>query len=209
MIILICSQKGGTGKSTIASNFAVFLTKKKYDVILVDCDKQATCANWVSDRDESGHSPPIKVVQRYDNVKNTLRDLDEKYNYVVVDVAGHDSREMRTALLAANLVIIPTKCSLPDLDTLQELEDIINKSKDYNENMKVFSVFSMSPTNPVIKELDEARAYMKETGFNTLQTVIYERKAYRDAIKEGKGVIELPPNKASLEIESLVKEVLL
>ncbi len=191
----------------MASNLAVFLTRKKHDVVLVDCDRQATCANWANDREQFKTVPTINIVQRYDNVKNTLKDLDSRYDYVVVDVAGHDSREMRTGLLAADLVLIPTQCSQPDLDTLEEMEEIINKARDYNEGMKVYSVFSRTPTNPVIKELDDAREFMKESGLETLQTVIYDRKAYRDAVKEGKGVVELGPNKASIEIENLVKEI--
>jgi chromosome partitioning protein len=191
----------------MASNLSVFLARKKHDVVLVDCDKQGTCANWANDRESFNTSPVINIVQRYDNVKSTLKDLSSRYDYVIADVAGHDSREMRTALLVADLVLIPTQCSQPDLDTLEEMEEIINKARDYNEGMKVYSVFSRTPTNPVIKELDDAREFMKESGLETLQTVIHDRKAYRDAIKEGKGVIELSSNKASIEIENLAKEI--
>ncbi len=53
MIILIGSQKGGCGKSTIAINIAAYLAKHNKDIVLVDADPQQSSANWVKDRDDT------------------------------------------------------------------------------------------------------------------------------------------------------------
>ena len=101
MIVLIGSQKGGCGKSTIAINIAAYLAKHNKDIVLVDADPQQSSANWVKDRDET-NLPKVHCVQRYGDIKNTLKDLDSRYDYVIVDVAGHDSKELRTAMLTAH-----------------------------------------------------------------------------------------------------------
>ena len=93
MIILIGSQKGGCGKSTLAVNISACLSKLNKDVILVDSDRQPTSANWCLDRQEEQSSlPTVQCVQKYENIKDTLLDLNNRYDYVVVDVAGRDSR---------------------------------------------------------------------------------------------------------------------
>ena len=110
MIILLGSQKGGCGKSTIAINIACYLANQGKDIVLVDADPQQSSANWVKDRDETD-LPKVHCVQRYGDIKNTLKDLSQRYEYVVVDVAGHDSKELRTAMLVADLLIIPFRPS--------------------------------------------------------------------------------------------------
>jgi|TARA_B100000315_G_scaffold167955_1_gene156471 chromosome partitioning protein len=209
MILLVGSQKGGPGKSTVATNLCVWLTKQGRDVILVDADKQQTSNNWATDREEDTSLEKINTIQKYGNIKATLLDLSKRYNCIVVDVAGHDSQEMRTALLCADIVLIPTQCSQPDLDTLHDMKRIIDDAKDFNESLKVFTVFSRTPTNPSLKELEDALSYMEGLHLNPLKTHIANRKIYRDAIGCGRGVLELKNKKASVEIESLAKEICL
>ena len=73
------------------------------DPRLVDADRQSTSANWANDRAESKTPrPPVHVVQKYENIKPALLDLGGRYDHLVVDCAGRDSREMRSALLVAD-----------------------------------------------------------------------------------------------------------
>ena len=130
MIILIGSQKGGCGKSTTAINICVNLAINKSDVVLVDADRQCTSANWAMDRANKPDLPKVHCIQKYENIRDTLIDLDKRYEYVVVDAAGRDSRELRTGMTAANLLIIPFRPSQPDLDTLL-LHDTLKVSSDF------------------------------------------------------------------------------
>jgi len=125
MIILIGSQKGGCGKSTTAVNISAELAGKAHDVILVDADRQSTANNWAMDRAENKDLPEVHCIQKYENIRNTLVDLDTRYEYVIVDAAGRDSRELRTGMTAANILIVPFRPSQPDLDTLPNMQEII------------------------------------------------------------------------------------
>ncbi|ESK36590.1 hypothetical protein P256_02502 [Acinetobacter nectaris CIP 110549] len=208
MILLIGSQKGGCGKSTIAINIAAFLASSDKDVVLVDADRQQSSANWVKDRDETDLKK-VHCIQRYDDVKSTLKDLVNRYEYVVVDVAGHDSKELRTAMLVADKIIVPFRPSQFDLDTLPHLTEIIDQAQSFNQHLKAFGLLTLAPTNPSVSEVQQASEYLADFPiFTALQSVIHDRKVYRDSISEGKGVTEANNPKAKNEFESLMREIL-
>lgn len=208
MIVLIGSQKGGCGKSTTAVNLCAELAQKGLDVVLVDADRQCTAANWAMDRASNSTLPTVHCVQKYENIRETLLDLDKRYEYVVVDAAGRDSRELRTGMTAANVLLVPFRPSQPDLDTLPNLREIITQAKDLNSGLKVYGLITMAPTNPVIHEADEAKEYLQDyPEIQLLNTIIRDRKVYRDAMSEGMGVIEMDNPKAADEIRGLMGEI--
>ncbi len=208
MIILIGSQKGGCGKSTTAANISAFLAKNGRDVVLVDADRQCTAANWSMDRSTNESLPTVHCVQKYENIRETLLDLSKRYEFVVVDAAGRDSRELRTGMTAANILIVPFRPSQPDLDTLPKIQEIITQAKDLNSELIVYGLLTMAPTNPVVNETAEAREYLRDyPEIYLLNSVIRDRKVYRDAMSEGMGVIEMDNDKASEEVRLLMKEI--
>lgn len=208
MIILIGSQKGGCGKSTIAANICAELARQGKDVILVDADRQGTASNWISDRNQNTYLTKIHSIQKFDNIHETLSDLSKRYEYVVVDSAGRDSRELRTGMSAADVLIVPFRPSQPDLDTLPALQDIITMALDLNPKLRVKALLTMAPTNPIVNETQDAKIYL--TDYPVLQlmnTIIRDRKIYRDCMSEGKGVVEMDNGKARGEIQCLVQEI--
>jgi len=210
MILMIGSQKGGCGKSTMTVNLCAQLVQQQYDVVLVDADRQSTASNWIMDRSDNKTNPSIvHCVQKYENIGATLVDLDKRYQYIVVDAAGRDSRELRTGMIVADILIIPFRPSQPDLDTLEKMQEIIIQAKDINPKLKVYGLLTMAPTNPVINEKNEAIDYLTDyPEIKLLKTTIYDRKIYRDAMTEGLGVIEMQNKKAKKEIENLIEEIL-
>lgn len=209
MIILVGSQKGGVGKSTTAVNISVALAIKGHDVILVDADRQSSASNWADDRKENPNLPKVHSTQKYDNIRETLLDFNNRYDYVIVDAAGRDSRELRTGMTAAHILIIPLRPSQLDLNTLPKMQEIITQAKDLNPNLKAFGLITMSPTNPIISESNDAREILQNyPEITLLKSFISDRKVYRDAMIEGLGVVEMDNSKAKQEINKLLAEVL-
>ena len=209
MIILIGSQKGGCGKSTTAVNISAVLAGRGHDVVLVDADRQCTAANWAMDRDENEKLAKVHCVQKYENIRETLLDLDKRYEYVIVDAAGRDSRELRTGMTAAHILVVPFRPSQPDLDTLPNMQEIIVQAKDLNPGLKVCGLITMAPTNPAIHEEADARECLNDyPEIKLLTTMIRDRKVYRDAMSDGLGVVEMNNDKAKDEIVNLVGEIL-
>lgn len=207
-IILIGSEKGGVGKSTLATNLAALLATQNKNVMLVDADRQSTSANWAQDR-QATDLAKVNCVRQYDNIKDTLLALKPLFDYVIVDCQGRDSRELRTGLLAADIAITPFRPSQWDLDTLPYMTKVLSEARDYNVNLTSFAIITMSPTNPQINELKQARDYFAEfPQIKLLDTIINDRKVYRDAASMGRGVVELDNDKATDEITKFAQEIL-
>jgi chromosome partitioning protein len=207
MILLVAAEKGGVGKSTIATNLAVYLARQSVDVVLLDTDGQATAARFVERRDKANHTPALPCVQRTGEVASTLRELARRYQMVVVDAGGRDSREMRSAMAVANLLLVPTKASQADLETFPKVNELIGLARGLNPELKAVAVLSIAPSNPVIREVKYARELLAE--FDQLEladTIIRDRKVYRDALLAGKGVTELDNSQARAEIQLLAQE---
>ena len=210
MIILVGSNKGGSGKTTIACNLSIALAMQGSDVCLVDADRQGSAAKWHQERESSEINPSITLVQKYDNLTKTLQSLNEKYDQVIVDVAGRNSREMITAATVADLVIAPHQCSQLDLDTLGELQEQIIRVMDLNPNLKVFIYQTMASTNVQVIETErrEFENYVAEfPEFRALKASGRYRKIYRDVMSEGLSVLENTNKHAIDEVNALHSEV--
>jgi chromosome partitioning protein len=215
MIILIAGQKGGCGKSTIATNIAAELASSGKDVMLVDADRQITSSTWWSERKRSHPNlPKINCVQKYDEVDATLEDLADRYEYVIVDAAGHDSYEMRSALVVCDIVLSPFRASQADLDTAQIMSDLVKKAKKLNPKMKAYSFINSASTNSKVQHTKMAiEALQGYPELTPLNAIICDRTVYRDALAEGVGATEKTGKSDSeinsrAEIKALVAEAL-
>lgn len=205
-IILFGGYKGGTGKSTLATNYAVYLARAGRDVLLVDTDKQGSADGWASMR--GADLPRVHCIQKFQDVAGAVLDLQGRYDEIVIDAGGRDSRELRSALFVANAAYIPIKASQFDLWTMDQMDTLINDAKGFNPTLQAWAVVSMAPTHPGIREAAEARELL--TGFDNValaSSTICERKAYREATATGRGVLELSNLKATAELEAFGEEV--
>ena len=210
MIITVGSNKGGTGKTTTATNIAIVLAKQGKEVCLVDADFQRSASRWNQDRQESKLFPSITLVEKHDNISSTIQDLNQKYDYIIVDVAGRNSREMITSLSVSDILIAPHQASQLDLDTIEELSTQITRIKDLNPKLLAYVLHTMANTNPSVKDTErmEFTEYLNDfENLTLLNSSCFYRKVYRDVIPLGKSVIESSNLVAAEEINNLVKEI--
>ncbi|MFP6860095.1 AAA family ATPase [Pseudomonas sp.] len=210
MIVIIGSNKGGVGKTTTAVNLATALAMKGKDVCLVDADPQRSASRWYAEREAGNFLPAITLVEKRDNITQTLKTLGEKFDHVIVDVAGRNSRELITGAVVADIIIAPHQCSQLDLDTLGELQDQVTRVRDLNPELRVLAYHTMASTNPSVRETErkEFMAYLAEfPEIEPLKSVGFYRKAYKDSIAFGKSVLETENGQAAAEIGDLVQEV--
>ena len=81
MIILVGGEKGGSGKSCLAQNVAVYLrTERDASVLMVDCDPQRTTSDWIQERNGDDSLPGINCVQLYGKIRNDLLSLTNHYD---------------------------------------------------------------------------------------------------------------------------------
>jgi chromosome partitioning protein len=202
MITVIGNLKGGTGKSTVAFNLAVWLKIHQGSVTLFDLDPQKTLTDVVDIREEEGYAPELEV---FDDI-SALKAWKNKKSEVIVDVGTADFESMKKALMLADRVITPVPPSQADIWSTQRFIKIIRENAGDVKNMPpLFGFINRADTHVGVRETDEAEDalnYLK--GIERVNLRLYQRTAYRRSFSEGLAVFELQPgSKAAKEILSL------
>ena len=207
-IIMFGGEKGGSGKSTTATNIAVYLVHEGLDVLLLDADKQATSSKFIGRRNEAGYKE-IHLAQRLGDIYKSAMDFGKRYQVVIIDAGGRDSKELRSGMVATDLLYVPNKASQADLETLPVVDELISLSRGMNPTLIARALLCMAPTNERIREIDDARELLLQFPELPLtDCIIHERKIYRDALTLGAGVVEMTNMAAKAEIQLLGQEIL-
>jgi chromosome partitioning protein len=209
MILVIGSEKGGVGKSTLAINLAIQGMLEGVDTLLVDADVQGSCNDFSVKRDELDIAPRLQVnMKKGKNLNRELSDLQERYSRLIVDTGGRDSVELRSALLIADVVLIPCRPTQLDLWASEKIFSVVDTAQDLNENLSPRVLISQAHTNLNVTSARDASQFLSGYPSITLcDTVIYERQVWQKSILEGRSVVELKSNKASNELRLLYGEI--
>jgi chromosome partitioning protein len=192
VIVLIASEKGGTGKTTIATNLAAMRAQEGIEVLLIDTDPQGSASYWSNVRDESGNVYPIFCTQKFGAIDAEVRKLASKFEDIIIDAGGRDSKELRTATLVSHKLYVPVQSSQFDIWSIAEMERIVSRAKDFNPELNAKVLINRASSNPQVKETDEAQQIMQELEALELSPhKIIERIAFRRAAKLGVAVNEL------------------
>jgi chromosome partitioning protein len=144
------------------------------------------------------------------SIHKEIADLNRRYDFVVVDGAGRDAHEFRSALLVSDLLITPLRPSVADTDTIGTVAHIVDAVLTVNPRLKAFWII-----NHVRQQSAEARhealveAFTDLRTLKPLKTIITNLDAYPDALGFGLGVAEATKrkNRAADEMEAFYNEV--
>lgn len=204
MVITFSTQKGGAGKTTLSLHLAHVIALAKKRVLLVDADPQASAGNWSASRDDK---PPFAIVGM---AQNTLhRDLPEiakDYDHVVIDSPPRVSALARSAILAADLVLIPVQPSSYDVWAAGETVELVREAQGFKPDIKAAFLINRKITNTAIAE--DVRTALADYPFPTFKTAISQRVAFAES-SAGYTVLETAlSGLAAKEIQTLAKEIL-
>lgn len=213
MILLVGAEKGGAGKTTIATNLAVLRAMDGRDVLLVDADKQGTATYWAETRSDRGHHPAITCVAKRGNAAGfDIVKLRDKFDDIIVDCGGRDSLELRAISIIADVILTPMRPSSFDVWSLEFMEQLVNDARlRGNADLRAILCVNAANPNPFLREAQECADLIRETdSFIPANTIIYDRVAFRRAARSGQGVLELTEgdtHKACEDIRGLYAEV--
>lgn len=213
-IVLIGGEKGGTAKTTTATNVSAWIAHEGGDVMLLDADPQGSANKFIQRRNAARKLdpsiPPINIVQKHGDVYETALDLAKRCQVLIIDAGGRDSEEFRTAMMAADLLLTPIKASQADLETLPYVNQMVKTARQMgNRKLKAYAFISMAPTSSFNTEALAAKELLEEAQIHEIKvanSVIQDRKVYRDALGRGLSVLEMKNSQAKAEVQLLCQE---
>ncbi|MCK4834139.1 MAG: AAA family ATPase [Gammaproteobacteria bacterium] len=204
MLTVIGNLKGGTGKSTVAFNLAVWLAHDKTGVMAFDLDPQCTLIDVCEVRQEDGYEPTFEVSSDLAELEEMAKDKKRKQP-IVVDMSASNMHAMETAISLADRILIPVQPSQADIWSTQRFLKIVHSNIDKKNKTEVLGFINRADTHIGVRETGEAeQAIQMLQGVKALDVRLYQRTAYRRSFSEGLGVFELDPmGKASKEMKKL------
>lgn len=209
-LILIGGEKGGTGKTTLATNLAATQAARGRDVALIDTDPQGSAAYWVAIRDQAEVTPRVACIRLHGReIGRQILDTAARYQDVLVDAGGRDSVELRAAMTVAEQAVIPIQPSQFDTWTLEAMSELVTQAQAINPDLRASVCLNRASPNPRVGEAAEAQELLAEyENMALLPPMMCDRIAYRRAARSGQGATETSEDeKAADEINALHSEV--
>jgi chromosome partitioning protein len=202
-IITIAQQKGGSGKTTLAVNLATGFLAKGKSVGLLDTDPQGSLGKWFMKRIESRGEDPNLLFSTATawGISYELRSLSDKVDVVIVDTPPKADSDLRPALRAADLILVPLSSSHVDIWATQDVLDLADRA-----GKRAFIVMNRSRAGTRLgAEVLEA---VKELDAEVMSTGLGNRILFAEALGNGLGAVEAKKKSAAaMEVFDLLKEV--
>ena len=210
-IIAVVNQKGGSGKTTVSMQLAGALARRSFKVLVVDADPQGTATRWAASALDETPFPAsvVGLSAASAKVHREVKKFIEDYNYIIIDCPpAADSPVPQSALLIADLAVVPIIPSPLDMWAAVGIRQIIQNVGDFNDALQ--SRLVLNQCQPKTTLAQESLQILPEFGIPLARTQIQHRQVYRQSAVFGQSVHNFG-NKAQAaiaEIEGLTAEVL-
>lgn len=203
-VIAILNQKGGSTKTTIATNLAHGLLLAGAKVLLVDADPQGSARDW--NQANNATLLPVVGLDR-ETLPTDLKAISAGYDFIIIDGAPQIAKLAAAAVKAADVVIIPVQPSPYDIWAASDLVDVI-KARQEVTNGKPKAAFLVSRIIKNTKLSGEVSEALSSYGLPVFKSFTSQKVAYPTTAAEGKTVFcESENNPAALEIKAIIQEL--
>lgn len=202
-VIAVLNQKGGSGKTTIATHLARALQLSGKSVLLVDSDPQGSSRDWAAVR--ADNPVPVIAIDR-PTIERDLKNVAQK-DFVVIDGAPQASDLAISAIKVADLILIPVQPSPYDIWATSDLVDLIHQRIELTEG-KLKAAFIISRAIKGTKIGADIRQALADYQLPVLTSAITQRVIYPTSAISGSTVLDDEPNgDAAKEINELLQEI--
>lgn len=207
MIIVVGGEKGGTGKTTLATHLAIMRAQEDFDVLLIDADDQQTSFDFSEIRNQNKDIKEYTCIKLSGTaVRTETNKFVEKYDDIIIDVGGRDTTSQRAALVIADKFIIPCSPRSFDIWSIDKASKLVEEIKTFNPNLVVEALINKADIRGADNK-DAMDAINEYNNINCLDHMISNRKAFGNAAAAGKAVNELTgkdrDHKAEEEIQAV------
>lgn len=191
MKIVLGGIKGGSGKTTIATNLCVMRAAAGKKVLLVDADEQHSASDWANQRDGMGISTSWSTIQLSGKTLHLqIQRIEKDYDDIIIDVGGRDTTSQRSSLFSADIFIVPFKPRSLDIWTIGSVKNMISEIIIYNPNLKCYALINQADFRGSDNS-DALEIISKNSELKCMDISIANRKSFGNAASEGLGVIEM------------------
>jgi chromosome partitioning protein len=205
VIVGLLNQKGGVGKTTLAVNLAASFSRDGSRVLLIDADPQGSALDWAAAR---GGEPLFSVVGfPRPTVHKDIAQLGQGYDHIVIDGPPRVTDLARSAIMAADVVLIPAQPSPYDIWAADEVVKLIEEARVYKDALKAAFVVNRKIVNTAIgRDVGDALAAYPVPA---LAASVTQRVVFAEAVARGQAVHEIDAEgPAAAEIEAVRKELM-
>ena len=193
-VISLLSQKGGSGKTTIAVHLAVTAMLENHRVLLIDTDPQKSVEAWF---DARVNKQPEIVIAHASDVTTVLEAAKKEVDYVIIDTMPHTSSASSLIGNLSDLILIPCQPTPFDISAIKNTVSIVKAREK-----KALIVINRAPHRA--PEVEEARELLKNHNVDIFPGLISDRRSYFRAVTQGLAVNEFEPRgRATQEIKNL------
>jgi len=188
MITVVANLKGGSGKSTVSFNLAVWLLGRGYEVQAFDLDPQLTFHDVAQIRKDEEHQPELTVTA----LERLSVDINSDAE-IIFDVGAANPEGMREAIRLADRIIIPVPPSQPDVWATQRFLKIVREAREgMDKPIEILVFVNRADTHHAVRESDDTEAALAQLpNVVVLPQRLYQRTIYRRSMSEGLAVFEL------------------
>lgn len=206
MIYTVGGIKGGSGKTTVATNLTVWLANLGRDVLLVDADDQESATDFTGWRNQTteGNTGYTAIQLQGEAVHSEVLKLKSKYDDVVIDTGGRDTTSQRAAIAVSHVYLLPFAPRAVDIWTIEKTAPLVTEMRPANPGLEVLAF--LNKADPAGTDNEDAAGLLASSEVWTyLDAPLGDRKAFANAVARGLGIAELKPrnDKAIQEFETL------
>ncbi|NEU14876.1 AAA family ATPase [Methylobacterium sp. BTF04] len=210
MITVVGGTKGGSGKSTVATNLTIMLAAAGHDVLLVDADDQETATDFTNLREASrpGGAGYTCIALTGAAVRSGVQRLAPKHAHVVIDTGGRDTVSQRAALSICHTYLVPFAPRSFDVWTLDKVAELVEETRAVNPDLRALAFINRAEARGG-ENAEAAELIRSKPGLEFLTTSLGARKAFAHAAAAGLSVTELRQQdpKASEEVGALFRHL--
>jgi len=184
--VLIANPKGGSGKTTIATNLAGYFAKRGRHVVLSDMDRQRSATDWLARRPES-----LPLIYGLDGRGKHADSLSAAWT-IIDSPAGLHGDKLGEAVKRADCIVVPIQPSAFDIDATQDFLQILREEKAVRKERTFVAMVGMRVDSRTLSAL-KLQDFLTNAGFPVI-TNLRDGQIYIHAAEQGLSLFDMRPS---------------